>query len=269
MKSGEFLVRPGGKFSIPKRDPAYTAEYRDKAEVEEALGRYVQRLDELQQVLYADNGHALLIVLQAMDAGGKDGAIRHVMSGVNPQGCGVTSFKAPSSEELEHDFLWRVHRAVPRRGEIGIFNRSHYEDVLVVRVHGLVPRAVWSKRYGQINAFEEILAANGVKILKFFLHISKEEQKRRFEARIDDPRKNWKVSPSDFAERKYWDDYMRAYEEALARTSTDVAPWYVIPADRKWFRNLAVSRIIVEAMEGLNLKYPKPAFDLSKVHVGD
>ena len=200
-----------------------------------------------------------------MDAGGKDGTIRHVMTGVNPQGCKVTSFKAPSDEEIDHDFLWRIHKAVPGKGEIGIFNRSHYEDVLIVRVHDLVPKSVWSKRYAQINAFEQNLATSNATILKFYLHISKDEQKERFQERIDRPEKNWKVNPADFEERKYWDDYTRAYEEMLKRCSTDVAPWFVIPSNKKWFRNFAVSQIIVEALEALDMKYPKPTCDVSKI----
>jgi PPK2 family polyphosphate:nucleotide phosphotransferase len=191
-----------------------------------------------------------------MDAGGKDGTIRHVMTGLNPQACRVTSFKVPSEEEADHDFLWRIHKAVPRLGEIGIFNRSHYEDVLVARVHELAPKEVWSGRYDQINDFEKILFRNQTIILKFFLYISKEEQAKRLLARIDDPQKNWKVSPADLREREYWDDYMKAYEDALERCSTRWAPWYVIPADKKWFRNLAVSEVIVDRIERLKLNYP-------------
>jgi PPK2 family polyphosphate:nucleotide phosphotransferase len=189
------------------------------------------------------------------------------MSSINPQGCRVTSFKAPTAEELAHDFLWRIHKAVPRHGEIGIFNRSHYEDVLVVRVHDLVPESVWSKRYDQINDFEAALAAGGVHILKFFLHVSREEQLRRFKDRLRDKRKNWKISPEDFQERPYWKKYMKAYADALGRCSTRHAPWFVVPADKKWFRNLAVSRIIVEALQELDMKYPRPSFDLSTIKV--
>jgi PPK2 family polyphosphate:nucleotide phosphotransferase len=200
-----------------------------------------------------------------MDAGGKDGTIRHVMTGLNPQACRVTSFKVPSEEEARHDFLWRVHNAVPKGGEIGIFNRSHYEDVLVARVHNLVPKAVWEARYDQINEFEDMLVENNTVILKFFLHISKDEQKRRLEDRIQDPLKNWKVSEADFAERRYWNDYMAAYEDALSKCSTKRAPWYVIPANQKWFRNLAVSQIIVDRMKALKMEYPPSKIDLSKV----
>jgi PPK2 family polyphosphate:nucleotide phosphotransferase len=260
-----FMVKPKQKVKLPAWDPGYSGPFRRKREANERLKRNIARLSELQYLLYAENKHALLIVLQAMDAGGKDGTIRHVMSGVNPQGCKVTSFKVPSAEEADHDFLWRIHKAAPGRGEIGIFNRSHYEDVLVVRVHGLVPRSVWSKRYRQINQFEKILAENNVKILKFFLHISKDEQKRRFQKRLDRPDKNWKVNPADFEERRYWDEYVEAYEDVLNRCSTDYAPWFTIPADKKWFRNLAVSEIIVETLAKLDMKFPPPPCDLSKI----
>jgi PPK2 family polyphosphate:nucleotide phosphotransferase len=220
---------------------------------------------ELQELLYASKKRALLIVLQAIDAGGKDGTIRHVMSGVNPQSCQVTSFKAPTAEELGHDFLWRIHQRVPIKGFFGIFNRSHYEDVLVVRVHDLVPKAVWSRRYDYINGFERVLDDGGVTILKFFLHISKDEQKKRFEDRLRDPAKMWKATLQDLEERKLWEKYRKAFEDAISKCSTEVAPWYVIPADRKWFRNLAVSEVIVQTLEAMDLKYPKPAFDTSKV----
>ncbi len=200
-----------------------------------------------------------------MDTGGKDGTIRHVMSRLNPSGCRVKAFKVPTAEELEHDFLWRVHQAVPPRGDFGIFNRSHYEDVIVVRVHGLKPRSVWEARYDQINAFERHLVENDVTILKFFLHISKDEQKKRIEQRIKDPTKRWKLAPSDFEERKFWNDYQRAYEDALNRCSTKWAPWFIIPADKKWYRNLAVSQIMVEALESMKMKFPKPTFDPSKL----
>ncbi len=218
-----------------------------------------------QELLYAEKKHSLLIVLQAIDAGGKDGTIRHVMSGVNPQSCQVTSFKEPTAEELGHDFLWRVHKATPIKGNITIFNRSHYEDVLIARVHRLVTKAVWSQRYGQINDFESLLASSCVKILKFFLHISKDEQKKRFEERLSDPQKRWKSSPSDFSERALWDEYTEAFEAAFSHCSTDYAPWYVIPANKKWFRNLLISKIIIEALESLKMKYPEPKFDPAQV----
>jgi PPK2 family polyphosphate:nucleotide phosphotransferase len=218
--------------------------------------RHLERLDDLQDRLWAEGKHAVLVVLQGIDAAGKDSTIKRVMAAFNPQGCPVTAFKVPSTEELAHDYLWRVHKAVPRKGEVGIFNRSHYEDVLVVRVHDLVPKAVWSKRYDQINAFERHLAANGTTIVKFFLSIDKEEQRARFQARYDDPTKRWKFAMGDLAERERWDDYQAAFDEALTKTSTDVAPWYVIPANHKWFRDLAVSSILADTMAGLKPKYP-------------
>ncbi len=258
------IVKPGSKIKLAEWDPG---ENFGIARDDEALAKNLARLTELQHLLYADKRHALLIVLQALDAGGKDGTIRHVMSGVNPQGCEVTSFKGPSSEELQHDFLWRIHKAVPRLGDIGIFNRSQYEDVLVVRVHDLAPKKVWSKRYRQINEFERSLSENRVSILKFYLHISKDEQKKRFESRMQDPTKNWKLSLPDFEERKHWDDYLRAYEVALRKCSTDYAPWYIIPSNDKWFRNYAVSHIIVSTLEELRLKYPAPTIDLAKIQL--
>src|SRR5579871_1772690 len=242
-----FLVKPGEKAHLSKRDPEDTAGLRSKAEYEAILQKNIERLFEQQSLLAASDDCAVLVVLQAMDAGGKDGTIKHVMTGLNPQACRVTAFKVPSEEEAHHDFLWRVHHAMPRRGEIGIFNRSHYEDVLVARVHKLVPKSVWSARYEQINDFERIMAKNNVVLFKFFLHISREEQARRLEERIENPRKNWKISHADIAERNYWDDYMAAYEKALTECSTGQAPWYVIPANKKWFRNLAVSQILVDA----------------------
>jgi PPK2 family polyphosphate:nucleotide phosphotransferase len=266
MNSDKLLVRPRSKVNLSTRDPGATYGYT-KEKAARVLGKHQARMSDLQEVLYAQKRHALLIVLQAMDAGGKDGVIRHVMSGVNPQGCDVTSFKAPTAEELGHDFLWRVHKAVPIKGQIGIFNRSHYEDVLVVRVHKLAPRTVWSARYGHINHFERLLADEGVKILKFFLHISKNEQKERFEQRLAYSSKLWKVNPTDFEERKRWDDYVAAFEDAFANCSSKHAPWYIIPSNKKWFRNLAISQIIVEALEDLKMKYPKPDFDPSKVRL--
>jgi len=264
MKSDNLLVRPGSKLKLSSHDPGATHGYtKVKAALE--TERHRARMSELQEVLYAERKHALLIVLQAIDAGGKDGTIRTVMSGVNPQGCQVTSFKVPTTEELGHDFLWRTHKAVPIKGQIGIFNRSHYEDVLVVRVHNLIPKPVWTARYGYINEFERLLADSGVTILKFFLHISKDEQKKRFEQRLADPSKWWKFNPADFEERKKWDEYIAAFEDAFTQCSTKPAPWYIIPSNKKWFRNLAVSQIIVEALESLKLKYPKPDFDPSKI----
>jgi PPK2 family polyphosphate:nucleotide phosphotransferase len=203
-----------------------------------------------------------------MDASGKDGTIRHVMSGVNPQGCTVTSFKQPSTKELEHDFLWRIHAAVPEKGSIGIFNRSQYEDVLVVRVHGLVPKEIWQSRYDQINAFERILVENDVTILKFFLHISRDEQEQRFQQRVEDAQKNWKISPADFREREYWGEYQKAYQDAIAKCSTKEAPWYIIPSDHKWFRNYCVSHIIVRTLESFHMRYPKANPDVAGVKTG-
>lgn len=263
--SAQFRIPPDTSVDLAAHDPQFTDGVEDKAVARALLEADVQRLDKLQYLLYAEDRRALLIVLQGMDASGKDGTIRHVMGGVNPQGCRVTSFKKPSAEELDHDYLWRIHEAVPRRGNIGIFNRSHYEDVLVVRVHDLVPEAVWSRRYDQINRFERNLAENDVVILKFFLHISKEQQKRRFEKRLEDPKRHWKISEADFAERKYWDAYTEAFETLLSRCSTEWAPWFVIPADHKWFRNVAVGRIIVETLESLDMKLPAPTVDVSKI----
>jgi PPK2 family polyphosphate:nucleotide phosphotransferase len=255
-----FIVAPGKKVNLSKHDPGFVGDFEDKARAKRELEETSTRLTTLQNVFYADSRRALLIVLQAMDTGGKDGTIRRVFSGVNPEGCRVTAFKAPSQDELAHDFLWRIHAAVPPKGYIGIFNRSHYEDVLIVRVHNLVPKPVWSARYDQINEFENILTENNVTILKFFLHISKEEQKKRLDARREDPEKNWKFNPEDLKERKHWDDYVKAYEEALSRCSTKAAPWFIIPADHKWFRNLAVSKIVTETLEELKPSYPKPKF---------
>jgi PPK2 family polyphosphate:nucleotide phosphotransferase len=243
-------------FRLSDHDPDDTAGFDDEAVAGEQARKNTLKLEKLQNVLYAEHKRAVLIVLQGMDAAGKDGTIKHVMSGVNPQGCQVTSFKQPTLEDLDHDFLWRVHKAVPPRGDIGLFNRSHYEDVLVVRVHNLVPKDVWSDRYRQIRDFEDMLHQNGVVILKFFLNISKAEQAKRFQARQGDPDRNWKSSEADFAERKFWSEYQEAYQDALEKTSRSHAPWYVIPANRKWFRNVAVSQIIVDTIEELHPRYP-------------
>ncbi len=263
--SKELMLQPGKKVKLAKWDPEDTLGWEKGHRMKASLAKSLERLDKQQYLLYAEHKRALLIVLQGLDAGGKDGTIRHVMTGCNPQGCTVASFKKPSPEEAAHDFLWRVHRAVPMYGDIGIFNRSHYEDVLVVRVHNLVPKDVWSRRYDQINEFERLLHENNVKILKFFLHISKSEQKRRFQQRIDDPDRQWKISEADFDERKFWDDYTAAYQDALTKCSTPYAPWYIIPANKKWFRNLAVSHIIAEALEGLRMKFPAPSVDVKKL----
>ncbi len=251
-------VPPGTRVRLREIDPDDDSRGDDKEEAEDRLGKHVRRMAELQRILFAEQRHALLIVLQAMDGGGKDGTIRHVMSGLNPLGCRVVGFRAPTSEEQAHDFLWRVHREVPPLGWIGIFNRSHYEDVLAARVRRLVPPVLWRGRYDHINAFERLLSDNGVVILKFFLHISKQEQKRRLERRLNDPRRAWKFDPTDWENRRLWKEYMAAYEDAIARCGTPWAPWHVIPANRKWYRNLLISERIVAALEGMGLKYPRP-----------
>ncbi|MEI6084526.1 MAG: polyphosphate kinase 2 family protein [Verrucomicrobiota bacterium] len=257
-------VKPGHKLKLADWDAGATLGF-EKDKAQDLLAKNTRRLAALQTRLYAESRRAVLIVLQGMDASGKDGTVAHVMGGVNPQGCRVTSFKAPTTEERAHDFLWRIHKAVPARGEIGIFNRSHYEDVLIVRVHNLVPEKVWSGRYRQINDFEALLLASGVQILKFFLHIDKDEQRDRLQARLEDPTKNWKFNPGDLEERKLWKDYQRAYEDALRQCSTPAAPWFIIPANKKWFRNLAVSQIIVETLEKLDPQFPPPVAGLSKI----
>ncbi len=269
MTEKSFLVPPNTEIRLSEYDPDSTRECRDRGEAAEELETNVQRLQELQTVLYAEGKHSLLVVLQAMDAGGKDGTIRHVMGRLNPQGVHVASFKAPTRRELAHDFLWRIHQHTPGRGEIAVFNRSHYEDVLVVRVHNMVPESVWRARYDHINAFERLLADSGVTILKFYLHISKTEQKERFEKRLRDPRKNWKFARGDLRERKLWENYMGAFEEALSRCSTRNAPWHIIPADKKWYRNLIVSRILVQALESLDMSYPPGEPNLDQVSIPD
>ncbi len=257
-----FKVAPGSKVKLKKIDAAEKDSHKSHKSAAEEIAHYQVKLRQLQDLLYAEHGHSLLICLQAMDTGGKDGAINHVLGAMNPQGCRVAAFKQPSAQEAAHDFLWRAHKAAPARGEVVIFNRSHYEDVLVVRVHNLVPKAVWSRRYDEINNFERNLAANGTQVLKFYLHISKEEQLKRFKERLDDPSKHWKISEADYKERECWDDYVAAYEEALSRCSTKHAPWFIIPANHKWFRNLAIARIVVEHLESLKMQYPKPTVDL-------
>jgi PPK2 family polyphosphate:nucleotide phosphotransferase len=254
----QYLVRPGQKVDLDDFDPDDTSLVPGgKAEANERLAAILERLAESQELLFAGRRHKLLVVLQGMDTSGKDGTIRHVMRGFNPQGTRVVSFQKPSEEELSHDFLWRVHAKVPAKGETVVFNRSHYEDVLIVRVHDLVPKAVWRQRYDQINAFERVLHEEGTVILKFFLHISREEQRRRLQARIEDPKKCWKFQHGDLEERKFWKDYIRAYEHALSKTSTDWAPWYVVPANQKWYRNHVVGSIVAARLDKLRLKYPK------------
>ena len=254
-----FRLGNGEAPALGGRDPRNTNGFRgDKDTGQEAHDELSRRLEDLQNLLYADGRHRLLVVLQAMDTGGKDGTIRHVFHHTNPQGVNVASFKRPTEAELAHDYLWRVHPHVPGNGMITIFNRSHYEDVLVVRVHGIVPEERWRRRYDHIVAWERMLVDEGTTIRKFFLHISKEEQRERLQARIDTPEKRWKFEQGDLAEREHWDDYLAAYEEMLRRTSTEDAPWYVVPADRKWFRNLVVSQVLVDTIEGLGLRYPDP-----------
>lgn len=261
------LVKPEQKIKLSDYDPGDTGSLKSKEEAAVILQKNLEKMAKLQYLLYAENKRSLLIVFQAMDAGGKDGTIRSVMSGLNPQGCRVTSFKAPSSEELDHDYLWRIHKEVPRKGEIGIFNRSHYEDVLIVRVHDLVAKSVWKKRFDQINDFEKYLTQNNVLILKFFLNISEDEQKNRIQARMEDPKKNWKLAPEDFEERKYWKNYIQAYEDILSLCSRENAPWFVIPSNKKWYRNVAVSSVILEILEGLSMSFPETKVDLSKYKI--
>ena len=258
-------IMPGTKVRLKDYDADDTGGFSNRAEAELKLGEDIEKLALLQEKLYAENSRALLVVLQAMDTGGKDGTVKHIFSGCNPTGCDVTSFKVPSVEEADHDFLWRIYQAVPNRGNIGIFNRSHYEDVLVVRVHNYVSEAVWSKRYDQINRFEKLLVENGTTILKFFLHISKDEQKRRLQSRLDERDKLWKFSESDLKERKYWDDYQAAYGDVLTKCSTEWAPWFVVPANRKWYRNYVVARTIVKTLEEMNPKPPRATIDVSKI----
>ncbi len=261
----QFRVRPGHKIRLKDVDPEFSDKHEDKKSAKRAIEKLQKRMDGLQTQLYAEGKRSLLICLQAPDAGGKDGVIRHVIGSMNPQGCRVVSFKQPSTEELAHDFLWRIESQTPRRGEVVIFNRSHYEDVLIVRVHNFVPKGIWSKRYEQINDFEQRLTGNNTHILKFFLRISKEEQLARFKRRLEDPEKRWKISEADYSEREYWDDYEAAYEDAINKCTTDQAPWFVIPADHKWFRNLVISHIIVETMEGLGMKRAEPTVDISDI----
>jgi PPK2 family polyphosphate:nucleotide phosphotransferase len=256
----QYRVKPGGKLSLKGFDPDDTGEYKKneqgKAKAKAETAKLIAKLDGLQERLYANATRSLLIVLQGMDTSGKDGTIKNVMSGVNPQGCKVAAFKSPSNDELAHDFLWRVHREVPPKGYIGIFNRSHYEDVLITRVHGWVTDKVVKRRFNQIREFEELLSESGAVVLKFFLHISKDEQKERLEVRIADPEKRWKWNSGDLEERKLWGEYQKAFEDVIAATSTEQAPWYVVPANRKWYRNLIVANCVVNALEDMKLKTP-------------
>ena len=263
-----FRMDHGKSFRLKAVDPGDTRGLDSAEEAKELLRRDIERLSDLQQKLYAQDRWALLVILQAMDAAGKDSVIKHVMSGVNPQGCEVFSFKTPSAEELDHDFMWRTSRQLPERGRIGIFNRSYYEEVLIVRVHSdllarekmpasLVTQHIWKERFKDINAFEHYLARNGTVVRKFFLHVSKDEQKKRFLSRLDEPEKNWKFSSADLRQRERWDDYVNAYEDMIRHTATAHAPWYVVPADHKWFMHLVVASAIVDTLESLNLAFPK------------
>ena len=262
-----FRVNPGARLRLKDVDSAFKGVHGDREGAEQESARYQLKLHDLQAVLYAERKHSLLICLQGMDTAGKDGTISHVLGAMNPQGCRTVAFKEPTVEEQAHDFLWRAHRATPAKGEVVIFNRSHYESVLIERVHELVPKKVWSRRYDRINSFERGMTESGTLILKFFLHISNKKQLKRFKDRLDDPSKRWKISEADYKEREYWDDYQEAYEEALSRCSTEGAPWFVIPSDHKWFRDLAVARIVVEQLEALKMSYPKPTVDIEKIRV--
>jgi PPK2 family polyphosphate:nucleotide phosphotransferase len=254
----QYRIKPGRKVSLNAFDPDDTGGYDDKRDLKKKTEKLVSELSDLQELLYAEHQHKLLIVLQGMDTSGKDGTVRHVMDGFNAQGVRVASFKKPTEPELERDYLWRVHSQVPAKGEVVVFNRSHYEDVLIVRVHNLVPEAEWRQRYAQINEFERMLSETGTVILKFFLHISADEQKKRLEDRISDPTKRWKFQHGDLEERKLWSSYQQAYEDALEQTSTKWAPWYVVPANAKWYRNHVVASVIADAMQALKMKYPEP-----------
>jgi len=260
-----FVVQPGSKVDLGKVDASFKDKHESHEHALPEIEAYSQKLHDLQYLMYAEGKRSLLICLQGRDAAGKDGTINHVLGAMNPQGCPVTGFKVPSKEEAAHDFLWRYHQHAPATGQVAIFNRSHYEDVLVQRVHDMVPKKVWSKRYGQINDFEKSLYDNGTHILKFYLHIDAEEQLRRFKQRIDDPARHWKISDGDYAERPFWDAYTEAFEAALSRCSTEHAPWFVIPSNHKWFRNLAISRIVTEAMESCDMKFPEPTVDIGEI----
>jgi PPK2 family polyphosphate:nucleotide phosphotransferase len=261
----KFRVEPGSKVRLDEIDAGYKGEHEDKGSAQAEVEAYAQKLSHLQYLLYAENKRSLLIVLQGMDASGKDGTISHVLGAMNPQGCRVYGFKTPSAQELAHDYLWRIHQAAPGKGNVAVFNRSHYEDVLIVRVHKLVPREVWSERYDEINAFEKQLTNEGTHILKFYLHIDKAEQLDRFKQRLDESRDHWKISEADYAEREYWSQYQEAYEHAIGKCSTGYAPWYIIPSNHKWFRNLAVSQVIVNTLESLNMKFPEPTANLEEI----
>ncbi|MBN2571675.1 MAG: polyphosphate kinase 2 family protein [Ignavibacteriales bacterium] len=264
----KYLVKPKNKINLSQIDPNDTSTFDgDKNSAKNKLKELNNKIARLQEILFAQNKHKLLVILQAMDTAGKDGVIKDVFEGVNPQGVKVANFKRPTEEELSHDYLWRVHKQTPGKGEIVIFNRSHYEDVLVVRVHNLASKEKWEKRYQHINEFEKLLTDEGTTIVKFFLHIDKHEQKERLQSRLDDTTKHWKFNLGDLKERELWDEYMKAYEDALNKTSTDFAPWYVIPSNKKWYRNLIVAEIIVDALTKMKLEYPKSEEDLSGVEI--
>jgi len=261
-----YKIKPGSRIKLNDWDPNDRQVFQDNKKLgKNHVAKLTDELEGLQELLYAEHKHKILVVLQGIDTAGKDGTIRHVFDGVNPQGVRVASFKKPTEDELDHDYLWRVHQQTPRKGEIVIFNRSHYEDVLVVRVHDLVDDDIWQHRYEQINNFERMLTEEGTNILKFFLYIDKDEQRERLQARLEDPSKQWKFSLGDLAERKRWDEYIQAYEDMLTRTSTDWAPWYIIPANRKWYRNLVIGEILVRTLKGLDMTYPEPEDDLTGV----
>jgi PPK2 family polyphosphate:nucleotide phosphotransferase len=262
----QFVVKTGAEIRIKHFDPGYHGKHESHKKALSQIQENLQKMEQLQYRMYAENKHSLLIVLQGLDAAGKDGVVRHVLTGMNPAGCVSVNFKEPTKEDLAHDFLWRVHPHVPARGSVAIFNRSHYEDVLVVRVHRLAPEKVWSKRYDEINQFERLIAAqNNTAILKFFLHISKEEQLERFKKRLDDPDRQWKISDTDYKERDYWSDYTRAFEDVLNKTSTEYAPWFIIPSNHKWFRDLAISQIIMRRIEDMDIQVPKPTVNLAEI----
>jgi len=269
MVKQTLVPEAGSKVKLKDYDPSYSGKHSNEDEAKPERDKDLLKLRDLQEVLYAAGKRSLLIVLQGMDTCGKDGMIEHISHGLNPQGTHVAAFKRPSDEELAHDYLWRIHQQTPRKGWIGIFNRSHYEDVLVVRVHNLVPKEVWKPRYDQINDFEKLLTESGTTILKFFLYISKEEQKLRLQARLADPSKHWKFAVGDLKERELWDDYTAAYEAALSKTNTDYAPWHIVPANKKWYRNYVVTRTVVETLEKMKNEFPQPAEDLSNIVIPD
>src|SRR5256884_7338245 len=262
----KLIVKPSSKIRLKHFDPGYHGKHESHKSALPEIQENRQKMEDLQYLMYAENKHSLLIVLQGLDAAGKDGVVRHIFTGMNPAGCVVSDFKQPTPQELAHDFLWRVHPHVPAKGFVAIFNRSHYEDVLVVRVHELASEKVWSKRSDQINDFERLITTeNNTTILKFFLHISKDEQLARFKKRLDDPARQWKISESDYKEREYWGDYIEAFEDVLTKTSTKDAPWFIIPSNHKWFRNLSISQIIARTMEEMDMQFPKPTVNLAEI----